>query len=132
MAKYITPAVTPLLENGTLDEKDHWGITFYNIRDYLIYCETPYCTIDESGLPEISLFTDRFVDVYQTIFNTMWTHNYSRQFAPDMLVDVFAEDRSMFLQAPLRYSELFRGMEYLAVTHDIAAYGGKMTILYDN
>jgi hypothetical protein len=28
--------------------------------------------------------------------------------------------------------ELFRGTEYLAVTHDIAAYGGKMTILYDN
>ncbi len=94
--------------NGTWNEEDQWGILFYNVRDYPIYFETPYCVKGKDGYPELTIWCDRFVDAYAKIFDFMSPLHCGRQFAPDADQKIFSEDRALFYQAPLRYAALFR------------------------
>jgi hypothetical protein len=55
-------------------------------------------------------------------------HGAARKFAAS--AEAFSgASRVIFAEGAMEY---FRGTEYLAEAYDIGAYGGEMTILYDN
>lgn len=111
IAEYCKVFGRDLDNNGKLDDADNWGLIFYNVRDYPVYFETPICSFDNEGYPYISLYSERFVEVYGKIHDFMNNNKYGVQFTPDVDQKLFSEDRAMFFQGPLRYAALFRGNE---------------------
>jgi len=97
--------------NSAMNLSDNWGMLFYNKRDLMVYFENPYTSMDDEGKPYISVYNDRLVDIYDTIYRFMFEDNLGRQFRPDEISLMFREDKAMFLQAPLRYAEIFRDNE---------------------
>jgi len=97
--------------SGKMDQKDNWGILYYNKRDHMVYFENPYTSIDENGRLSISVYNERFVEIYDTLYRFMFTESLGRQFVPDEISAMFRADQAMFLQAPLRYAEIFRDNE---------------------
>ena len=98
-------------DNGTMDAFDNWGMLLYNKRDFMVYFENPYTSVDEEGKPYISVYNDRLVDIYDDIFDFMYEDKLGFQFKPDELTPMFREGHAMFVQAPLRYTEKFRSNE---------------------
>lgn len=88
------------------------------------YGEESFAYIEGAALE--SGFDYGFYLSSQTVF--VGAHGPARKFRAS--AEAFAYASNVIFAGGAR--ELFRGTEYLAVTHDIAAYGGKMTILYDN
>ncbi len=111
LSEYCAAFSGDLDNNGVMNEKDNWGMVFYNVRDYPVYFESPYCQTGEDGFPYISLWNDRFAAVYDRIYRFMCTEKLGRQFAPAEDQAIFSQDRAMFYQAPLRYAGIFRDME---------------------
>ena len=111
MKEYCLRHAGDIDDNGVMDISDNWGMLFYNKRDLMVYFENPYTQMDEDGRPYISVYSDRLVDIYDTIHDFMYGEELGYQFKPDELTPMFREGQTMFLQAPLRYAEIFRGNE---------------------
>ena len=111
MEEYCTYHAGDTDNSNSMDQKDNWGILYYNKRDHMVYFENPYTTPDAEGKPSISVFNERFVAIYDTLYRFMFTDTLGRQFTPDEISSMFREDQALFLQAPLRYAEIFRDNE---------------------
>ncbi len=106
--EYSTAVSADLNGDDIRDENDRYGTIFYNVRDIPVCFGSRYCTLDKDGYPEITLYSERFIDIYDKAAVFLGSSNNARQFAPDVDQKIFSEDRALFFQGPLRYAELFR------------------------
>jgi hypothetical protein len=64
--------------------------------------------MDEEGKPYLDVYGDHFVEIYGEIYKFMFEDEMGQQFKPDELTPMFRNGQTMFVQAPLRYTEIFR------------------------
>ena len=89
--------------DGFIDNTDRHGlgINFMGIRAMTNAFGIDYTTRDSDGLPQIALYSDRFINAYELMYNTIHTewfytapNNYT---VPEDMIPKFKENRMMFL-----------------------------------
>lgn len=102
--------------DSKLDENDRWGLVTHagNYAELIYAFGENFFTKDENDIPKLSMDTPSFNEVFETVLKLNFTETIQpKSYSKSSYVNVFYENRSLFMAEILAVAEAMRGMEDL-------------------